>query len=68
MSYSSKNVITEDGRITGEKVDSKDIKRVISSKVKEQNDFHTWWDEEVELEDGRVVKIRNITRNGEYYG
>ena len=62
--YHTMPVVDDNGKITEKRIASYEIKRIISSKVKEQKNGHTWWDEEVELKDGSVVKIRNVTRDG----
>ena len=59
-------IIDEDGNLTKERVSSNQIEKTISQKIKDQKYGHTWWDEEVELKDGRKVKIRNVTTDGEY--
>lgn len=62
--YTTSPVVGNDGNLTKDKrVASCDIKRVISQKVVEQKWGHTWWDEEVELADGRKVVIRTVTRD-----
>jgi len=47
-----------------ERVESTEIKRYISQKVTSQNAMGTWWDKEVELNDGRIVTIRDVQIEG----
>ena len=66
MPYHTMPIIDEDGNLTKERIASDQIEKTISQKIQDQKYGHTWWDEEVELKDGGKVKIRNVTRDGEY--
>lgn len=64
MPYSTVPIVDQDGNVTKERVALNEIKKTIFQKVKEQKWDHTWWDEEVELIDERIVKVRRVTRDG----
>lgn len=71
MPYSTVPIVDQDGNVTKERVALNEIKKTIFEikktifqKVKEQKWDHTWWDEEVELIDERIVKVRRVTRDG----
>ena len=59
--YTTNPIVGEDGKLTQASVSSDQIKTVISQHVIDQKWGHTWWDEEVELIDGRKVTIRTVT-------
>ena len=59
--YTTNPIVDKDGKLTQARVSSDQIKNVISQQVVDQKWGHTWWDEEVELTDGRKVIIRTVT-------
>jgi hypothetical protein len=65
--YHTYPTLDDEGNLLKDRVSSVEIKRVISQKVFDQQWGHTWWDEEIELKDGRRLKIRTVTRDGDDY-
>lgn len=59
--YTTNPIVDKDGNLTKARVASDQIKHVISQRVVDQKWGYTWWDEEVELTDGREVTIRTVT-------
>lgn len=63
----SKYIILDNNeKPTGEKLDSSQIEKILSTKQLDKNSIHTWYREKVQLKDGRKVVVTEIARNDEY--
>lgn len=62
--YGPKPLIV-DGKVTKEKIHDQEIQKTLKTRVAHQTKDATWWDEDVELKDGRKVTIRSVTRHAD---